>query len=116
MDRNEFKEKLNKTSDIVDEKYCEDIIKNSLSAIPSSKNNIGTMNLLIVMEELAELSQEISKYIRDSNNKIGILEEMADVYLGLKYIQKVIGISDEMMNKAINIKLERLHNKNLTNK
>ena len=71
------------------------------------------MNIIIVMEELAEFQQELSKTLRGKNNQISLIEEMADTYLGIKYIQEIFDISDETLAKAINVKLNRQNERNV---
>lgn len=61
----------------------------------------------VAMEELAELQQQISKQIRGYGDKLGLLEEMADAYICLKYIQQIFNIKTEDIEKAIDVKLER---------
>lgn len=39
---------------------------------------------IICMEEMAELQQQISKYLRGCGDRLCLLEEMADVYICLK--------------------------------
>lgn len=68
----------------------------------------GHQNLIIVTEELAELTQEITKYLRDKGNETGILEELADVLLCVNFVTQSVGISDEDLEKAYNIKAKRL--------
>ena len=60
------------------------------------------------MEELAELSKEISKELRGKGDEISILEELADVQLCIYYIQEICGISNDALCKAINVKTARL--------
>lgn len=67
----------------------------------------GHENLIIDMEELAELSQEISKHIRGKGDHFSLLEEMADVQVCLLHLQNLFNISDEELNKAVNVKLNR---------
>lgn len=42
---------------------------------------------IICMEEMAELQQQISKYLRGCGDILCLLEKMADVYICLKFIQ-----------------------------
>lgn len=60
------------------------------------------------MEELAELAQEISKVLRGKARPAGVLEELADVQIGIYYVQEVMGISDEELAKAVAVKIKRL--------
>lgn len=112
MDREKFLDMLNNADETIDKNYCNNVVNKSLSSIPDANNTTGTLNLLIVMEELAELQQELSKYIRGRDSYAGVIEELADVYLGIKYVQNILGISDELLNKAINVKLDRQANRN----
>lgn len=59
------------------------------------------------MEEFAELQQQVSKQIRGYNDRIGLLEEMADAYIGLELLKSIFNISEEDMQKAVDTKLER---------
>ena len=59
------------------------------------------------MEEMAELQQQISKYLRGCGDRLCLLEEMADVYICLKYIEKVFEIHPDQILKAIDVKLLR---------
>lgn len=61
------------------------------------------------MEELAELSQQIAKQLRGKGNYYNILEELADVYLGIYYVQDIVGIKNDDLYKAMNIKIDRLN-------
>lgn len=62
---------------------------------------------IICMEEMAELQQQISKYLRGCGDRLCLLEEMADVYICLKYIEKVFEIHPNQTLKAIDVKLLR---------
>lgn len=62
---------------------------------------------IICMEDMAELRQQISKYLRGCGDRLCLLEEMADVYICLKYIEKVFEIHPNQTLKAIDVKLLR---------
>lgn len=49
----------------------------------------------------------ISKYLRGCGDRLCLLEEMADVYICLKYIEKVFEIHPNQTLKAIDVKLLR---------
>ena len=68
----------------------------------------GYYNIIVALEEFGELTQEIGKALREKPNEIGILEELADVSLGLDYIKEVFNISDEQLCHARSIKMQRL--------
>lgn len=62
----------------------------------------------IVMEELAELQQQVSKQIRGYGDHVGLLEEMADAYICLNFLESIFDIKPEELQKAIDVKLYRL--------
>lgn len=62
---------------------------------------------VVIMEELAELIQQVSKQIRGSGDKYGLLEETADVYICLEFLKLLFDIDPDMLQKAIDVKLAR---------
>lgn len=62
----------------------------------------------IVMEELAELQQQVSKQIRGYGDETGLLEEMADAYICLNFLESIFDIKPEKLQKAIDVKIYRL--------
>lgn len=62
----------------------------------------------IVMEELAELQQQVSKQIRGYGDRVGLLEEMADAYICLNFLESIFDIKPEELQKAIDVKIYRL--------
>ena len=56
----------------------------------------------ICMEEMAELQQQISKQIRGYDDRYGLLEEMADVYISLKLLESIFNVTPEEMQNAYN--------------
>ena len=78
----------------------------------------------LFFEEGAELTQELCKFIRDDKKKdlYGVIEELADVSIVLERINEWLawtleGITDrdydDIMNRAIEIKLEELKKKHI---
>lgn len=61
----------------------------------------------VAMEEFAELQQQISKQIRGYDDRIGLLEEMADAYICLNFLESIFDIKPDDLQKAIDVKLER---------
>ena len=120
MDREEFNKKLETASsklDITDIDTTVDIsIKPFVDNIPNAydKNNvILAYNIIAMNEEFAELTKELSKLARGDGDRTAILEELADCWLNTRYAMKLCGITEEELNKAINVKTERQHKKNL---
>lgn len=107
MDRYKFITALNKASCQLDKRRFRNLIKRSVDSCPDEDIR-GKHNLIIVMEELAELTQQVSKTARGKRDKIGVLEEMADVSLALAYLQDICGITTLELYQAMNVKLDRL--------
>lgn len=51
--------------------------------------------------------QQISKQIRGYDDRIGLLEEMADAYICLNFLESIFDIKPDDLQKAIDVKLER---------
>ena len=107
MDRDVFTEKM-KNAGKPDMEATKLLLKHSVDTNQPDGNPRGHRNLIIVMEELAELGKEIAKELRGKGDFTAILEELADVQLGIWYVQEVVGISDDQLQKALHVKLERL--------
>ena len=100
MELNEFKEKFNSIN-LKDEKL-QDYIKYIAEDVDEN------YHIIICIEDCSELQQTLTKLIRgETEDKMHILEEMADVTLAIKYLQNNLNISDEELNKAICVKAKR---------
>ena len=101
MDRTLFIEKYADAEPILASE-ANDIIEASLNACDWKTKS------MIVMEELAELAQEVSKGAREEEYDVmGLLEEMADVRICFDFLIKHFGITNEMLMKATSVKLHR---------
>ena len=109
MERNNFVQKLKDASTTIDIGKINDVLERSIESNINDGNPRGHRNLIIVMEELSELSQAIAKELRGKGDIINTLEETADVWLCLRYIQNICNISNDKLNAAINVKLNRLN-------
>lgn len=70
--------------------------------------------VLVCMEEPAELIQAISKverYPEDSTRMQDLIEEMADVTICLEYLQLIYNIRQEEVDEWINRKVKRISKK-----
>lgn len=65
------------------------------------------IQLVVCMEELSELTQAISKEIRGKDNRNNLVEEMADVLIGIEILKQVFEITDEDIDSWIKYKQER---------
>lgn len=110
MKKEEFIKKLETASPEIDKCNISSAIQKSIDSLVESnpQNPVGHMNLIIVMEELSELQKEISKGLRGKEDLDAILEELADVSIGLEYVKKIYGIDQTLINKAINVKINRM--------
>lgn len=107
MERQKFQNEFHKASDQLDKRKLKKIARKSIDS-SLQLDPKGDYNLIIVSEELAELTQQVMKAKRGKLNKISMLEEMADVVICLSYLQEICDISTLELNKAINVKLDRL--------
>jgi len=108
MQKEELEKRIKNSSSDINKDRMNRLLDNSIELGADYKFEKGSINMVIVMEELAELTQQLSKWVRGKKDILGITEEMADVTIMLEYIKKVCGISQEDINKIINVKLDRL--------
>lgn len=106
MNQKEFLDELNKREDgfhLNQNKY-QSVVTDSFNT------DGGEKKLRIAQEECAELIQAISKYLRDpdcSENRLAVLEELADVCICVNYVAMAMKFSPKDVNRAIDIKIER---------
>lgn len=108
MNREKFIFQLSTTEKNIDKHWIVEVLKRSIDSNLKDGNPRGHRNLVIVMEELSELIKEISKELRGKGDQYNILEELADVQLGIYYVQEICGIGNDDLYKAMNIKMRRL--------
>lgn len=109
MNKETFIEKLKTEDENIDMDWVLDVIKQSVQANLCDGNPRGHRNLIIVMEELAELTKELSKELRGKGDYNSLLEELADVQLSVYFVQDICGVSNEDLRKAMKIKMDRLN-------
>lgn len=85
-------------------------LTNTLLGTPFPNTCIGERNLVIVLEELSELQDVVIDFLSGNVDKEHIVEEVADVYIGLKYVEKICEIDNEDIKTAIDVKIDRLNN------
>lgn len=64
--------------------------------------------LVIIMEELSELIQQVSKTYRHEEDPMHLLEEVADVYICLEQLRMVANITPDALDAAMLVKLNRI--------
>lgn len=100
MNRSRFIQGLK--SDIqLSEKERRRIIRDSIKKYP------WKLKCTVAMEEFAELQQQVSKQIRGYGDKLGLLEEIADAYICLSFLESIFDVKPEDLQKAIDVKLQR---------
>lgn len=100
MNRSRFIQGLK--SDIqLSEKERQRIIRKSIQKYP------WKLKCTVAMEEFAELQQQVSKQIRGYGDKLGLLEEIADAYICLRFLESIFDIKSDDLQKAIDVKLQR---------
>lgn len=108
MEFKEFKKKFKSASRYLDRIKRERIRQKCLRLYASDIDfNKSGRAYIISMEELAELSQEISKVLRGKGNKLKLIEEIADVETCIEYIKDLNNITESDINKAKNVKDDR---------
>ena len=71
-------------------------------------NERGHRNLIIAMEELSELTKEISKSLRGEYDQLGLMEEIVDVEHVIMTLCNVFHISEDELNKIRYVKTKRI--------
>ena len=100
MNRGRFIQGLK--SDVqLSEKERRRIIRNSIKKYP------WKLKCTVAMEEFAELQQQVSKQIRGYGDKLGLLEEIADAYICLSFLESIFDVKPEDLQEAIDVKLQR---------
>lgn len=90
------------------EKERRRIIRNSIKKYP------WKLKCTVAMEGFAELQQQVSKQIRGYSDKLGLLEEIADAYICLSFLESIFNVKPEDLQKAIDVKLPMSDVKNCT--
>lgn len=116
MDRQNLKESIENVENNSDfnnilskNKRCRVI--NNMINFASSKdqnNERGHRNLIIAMEELSELTKEISKSLRGEYDQLGLMEEIVDVEHVIMTLCNVFNISEDELNKIRYVKIKRI--------
>lgn len=107
LDKTEFMWALRRNEKPMDRGRYKRIIRESIDC---KMEICSHHDLIICMEELAELQQALSKELRGKGDSVNILEEVADVLLCIGFIQEIVGLSDDLIVSAMNVKIDRLEN------
>ena len=71
-------------------------------------NKQGDTSLIIAMEELAELQQALSKFLRKKPDMDNLHEEFADVMICMEWIKMYCHLEESEISKWLNYKQNRL--------
>lgn len=74
----------------------------------------GNQQIIVSIEELAELQKELCKHLRDKTNKKAIIEEICDVQIMLEQLILYFDISPLDLDSVKRWKLERTKERMLT--
>lgn len=81
--------------------YKKDVLENAIKTYGIE------MQLIMMLEECAELQKEVTKYIRGNNNIEAIAEEIADVSIVISQLVGFFNIEEEVQGN-IEKKIDRL--------
>lgn len=70
-------------------------------------NKFEAGQMIVAIEEMAELIQEITKSLRGKIDTSNMLEEYVDVVIMLEQVKKYYGFTDENIEKVKSEKLKR---------
>lgn len=112
MEREKFIREYNRIDDneslIVSNEQIKELTNKSIDSTILEDKFRGESQLIITIEELNELSQQITKVLRGKYDKVHLLEEFVDVFLTLGYLKEVLNISNKEIRIASSIKYYRL--------
>lgn len=111
MDSNKFAKLYVTASEILDPNRMRFLTQLNIKCEKHSGDEKCDHLKTIIIEELSELIQAITKSQRGEINKLNIIEEFVDVSISLQYLVGLYDITDEQFNKAANVKLDRLERK-----
>lgn len=107
MNKEQFEYKLRTTKPMTKGDvyyYIDKILDNT----PPISKTLMERVLIFTIEECSELQKAITKYMRGiSTDKIELVEEMADVILDIRMIMRLFNISEDEINRATSVKLNR---------
>lgn len=111
MNREDFQQRMKELNTWTDKDIRAGVTR-MINALDDNSHFRGWKNILVCAEECGELSQELIKSIRGKYDRVGLLEEAADIAVGLKTIQEVFDISDDELLHAQAIKVQVFEEKN----
>lgn len=111
MEREEFNKEIEAVQDKFDHEWIAWYVDRIDAAIQVNRQHPieppDQRQIVIAMEELSELTKELSKVLRGRGDRTAIIEEIADVQIVMNMLQMIFGITGEEINRAQTVKLKR---------
>lgn len=106
MDKHNFMFRFNEEKPLSAEDETA-MIRQLVASSPKETDCPSSRVLVIAMEELAELTQEVSKAYRGKLDRMNLLQEMGDVMIAIESLQQIFDISKDELDRARAVKLHR---------
>lgn len=68
-----------------------------------------THQIIVAIEEMSELTKELTKCLRKNGNIDHLIEELADVYIVLEEIKEIFNVPCDALEGKMREKLDRLN-------
>lgn len=111
MNKKEFKEKFGNQRPSFSKKEKDHemaVISKALSTDDGTGIPPKYSKLAKIIEEMNELEIEITKEMTGSGDRMHVIEELGDVMMCIQYIKKIFNITDDDIQKSLQVKIERL--------
>lgn len=72
------------------------------------ESNGVVLQTVVAIEEMSELTKELTKVIRGADNHDAIVEEMADVMIMLEQVKMMFRVEWDELDHMMNVKLKRM--------
>lgn len=96
MDRKIFEEKFNEAPETLEDNRVFDVIKMSIDNTPITDN--GCKNLIVAMEEIAELQVELVSALTKKADRFGLIEEFTDFGIALRWVCEICKLDDDKID------------------
>lgn len=96
MDRKIFEEKFNEAPETLEDNRVFDVIKMSIDNTPITDN--GCKNLIVAMEEIAELQVELVSALTKKADRFGLIEEFTDFGISLRWVCEICKLDDDKID------------------
>ena len=111
MNKKEFKEKFGSQHPSFSKKEKDhemSVISKALSIDDGTGIPPKYSKLAKIIEEMNELEIEITKEMTGTGDRMHVIEELGDVMMCIQYIKKIFNITDDDIQKSLQVKIDRL--------